>query len=65
MSDKDVPVVEMQNLMNAGFNAFGLQLFCESACIVSGGNTFKPLSFIFRNIKFTLEPQGEVDTSHH
>lgn len=60
-----IPVVSMQNLIDIGFNAFGLQLFAESVAGQTDAKTFEPFSFIFRNIKITLEPHGEVDTSHH
>jgi hypothetical protein len=59
------PEVSMQQLIDAGLNAFALQLFAESVAGKDGAKTFTPFSFIFRNIKITLEPNGEVDTSHH
>lgn len=62
------PVVEMQQLIDAGFNAFGLQLFAESVANIRGksdNKTFEPFTFKFRNIKITLAPDGEVDTRHH
>lgn len=60
-----VPTATMQQLIDAGFNAFGLQLFAESVAGHNDAKTFTPFAFIFRNIKITLEPVGEVDTSHH
>jgi hypothetical protein len=62
---KPVPVVQMQQIIDAGLNAFGLQLFAESVAGKADAKTFTPFAFIFRNIKITLEPVGEVDTSHH
>lgn len=60
-----VPEVTMQQLIDAHLNAFGLQLFAESVAQGVDGKTFKPFAFKFRGIKITLEPDGEVDTSHH
>ena len=54
----------MQQIIDAGLNAFALQLFAESVAGKTDAKTFKPFSFIFRGIKITLEPNGEVDTSH-
>jgi hypothetical protein len=67
MSDeqKPIPEVTMQDLIDAGFNAFGLQLFAESVAGKTDAKTFDPFTFKFRNIKITLAPDGEVDTSHH
>jgi hypothetical protein len=59
------PVIDMQQMIDAGLNAFGLQLFAESVAGKTDAKTFKPFAFIFRNIKVTLEPLGDVDTSHH
>lgn len=59
------PEVTMQNLIDVGFNAFGLQLFAESVAGKTDAKTFTPFSFKFRNIKITLQPDGEVDTRHH
>jgi hypothetical protein len=61
----DIPDVTMQQLINAGLNAFGLQLFAESVAGAAGSHTFRPFTFRFRNIRITLAPDGEVDTSHH
>lgn len=60
-----VPAVTMQQIIDAGLNAFGLQLFAESVAGKNDATTFTPFSFIFRGIKITLEPHGEVDTRHH
>lgn len=60
-----IPTITMQQLIDAGFNAFGLQLFAESVAGKTDAKTFTPFAFKFRNIKVTLEPDGEVDTSHH
>ena len=64
MSDA-IPEVTMQQLIDAGFNAFGLQLFAESIAHTAGTDTFQPFTFIFRNIRITLEANGKVDTTHH
>jgi hypothetical protein len=60
-----IRTVTMQDLIDAGLNAFGLQLFAESVAGKTDAKTFTPFAFIFRNIKVTLEPIGEVDTTHH
>lgn len=64
-SGSHLPVVGMQQLIDAGLNAFGLQLFAESVAGKTDAKTFNPFVFMFRNIKITLEPVGEVDTAHH
>ena len=65
MEKQFIPEVTMQQLIDAGFNAFGLQLFAESVAGKTDAKTFEPFTFKFRNIKVTLAPDGEVDTSHH
>lgn len=65
MEEKPVPVVTMQQIIDAGLNAFGLQLFAESVAGKDDAKTFTPFSFVFRGVKITLEPHGEVDTRHH
>lgn len=72
MSDnvKTVPTVTMQMLLDAGFNAFGLQLFAESfAGKVNPENPDAglPFSFSFRGLRFTIErePGEEIDVRHH
>jgi len=59
--------VTMQMLIDAGFNAFGLQLFCESFADRAKSDFFAPFSFRFRGLKFTVErAEGEeIDTRHH
>jgi hypothetical protein len=61
----DIPDVTMQQLIEAGLNAFGLQLFVESVAGKNDSHTFTPFSFRYRGIKVTLAPDGEVDTAHH
>lgn len=58
------PEVSMQQLIGAGLNAFGLQLFVESVAGKADAKTFKSFSFIYKGVKVTMEPQGEVDTRH-
>ena len=65
LASKPVPEVTMQQIIDAGLNAFGLQLFAESVAGKNNAKTFDPFSFKFRGIKITLEPDGEVDTRHH
>jgi hypothetical protein len=64
MGNKPIPVVSMHQILEAGLNAFALQLFAESVAGKDDAKTFTPFSFKFRNIKITLEPDGEVDTRH-
>lgn len=65
-----VPKVTMQMLIDAGLNAFGLQLFAESfAGKIDPKNPDGglPFSFSFRGLRFTVErePGEEIDTRHH
>jgi hypothetical protein len=65
-----VPKVTMQMLLDAGFNAFGLQLFAESFAgkiDPQNPNGGLPFSFSFRGLRFTIErePGEEIDTRHH
>lgn len=64
---KEVPKVSMQQLIDAGFNAFGLQLFAESFANRAGKENFEPFTFSFRGLRFTVErePGEEIDTRHH
>ena len=61
----EIPEVSMQQLIDAGLNAFGLQLFVESIGDKKDAKEFKPITFKFRGIKITFEPDGEIDTRHH
>ena len=54
----------MQDLIDAGLNAFGLQLFVESIANMKDAATFRPLAFRYKGIKITLEPDGAIDTRH-
>jgi len=58
------PEVTMQMLIDAGLNAFGLQLFAESVAGKTDAHTFRPFTFIYKNIRITMEPHGAVDTRH-
>jgi hypothetical protein len=60
-----VKEVSMQDLLDAGLNAFGLQLFIESIANKADAKDFHPISFKFRGIRITFEPEGEIDTRHH
>lgn len=60
-----IPEVTMQDLFSAGLNAFGLQLFVESIAEMHDAATFKPITFKFRGIRITMQPDGEIDTRHH
>lgn len=59
-----LPTVTMQELVDAGLNAWGLQLFVESVAGKEDASTFKPFSFVYKNVKISLEPIGPVDTRH-
>lgn len=62
MSDgKRIPEVTTQMLIDAGLNAFGLQLFIESIAVMKDAATFSPMTFRFRGIKFTMEPDGPIE----
>ncbi len=65
MSETPIPEVPMQHLIDAGLNAFGLQLFIESIAGMKDAQTFKPITFKFRGIRITMQPDGEIDTRHH
>ncbi len=62
-----IPSVSLQQLLDANFNAFGLQLFVESIADKKDAKDFQPFSFVFRGIRVTLEPEPgeEIDTRHH
>jgi hypothetical protein len=64
--EKKVPHVTMQMLIDAGFNAFALQLFVESFANRGGKEPFDPFSFSFRGLRLTVErePGEEIDTRH-
>ena len=64
------PSVGIQQLLNAGFNAFGLQLFAESFAgkiNPEAPDAGLPFSFSFRGLRFTIErePGEEIDVRHH
>ena len=62
---KKIPEVTAQQILDAGLNLFGLQLFIESVAGKTDAKTFSPLIFLHRGVKITLEPSGDVDTRHH
>ena len=53
-ADTPAPVVGPQQIVDAGLNAFALQLFAESVAGKEDAKTFDRFAFIFRNIKVTL-----------
>lgn len=65
--ERTIPTVDMQQLLDAGLNAFALQLFIESIANKKDAKDFQPLIFVFRGIRVTLEPEPgeEIDTRHH
>ncbi len=59
MSEQRIPVLTSQQILDAGLNVFGLQLFCESIKDKKDSDTFDPISIIYRGIKVTFEPVQE------
>jgi len=57
--DEKASEVTTQMLIDAGLNAFGLQLFAESIAGKKDVKTFSPLSFRYRGVKMTIEPDPE------
>jgi hypothetical protein len=59
--------VSLQDLIDAGINAFALQLFVESLLAKKDSKTFEPFTFSFRGILFTLAPDPDrpLDGRHH
>ena len=64
MSEQKIPEVTLQQIIDVGLNAFGLQLFVESIAGKNDAKTFDPFSFIYKGVKVTLEPVRDVDTRH-
>jgi hypothetical protein len=64
VSEQKIPEVLMQQVMDVGLNAFGLQLFVESVAGKNDAKTFDRFSFIYKGVKVTLEPVRDVDTRH-
>ena len=56
MATHEIPVITIQQVIDAGMNGFGLQLFIESLTKKKDSATFEAFSFICENIKLTLEP---------
>lgn len=56
----------MQQLVDVGFNAFGLQLFVESVAAQNDGAEFKAFTFSYKGILVTLAPDPErpIDGRH-
>lgn len=61
-----VPVLTMQQLIDVGLNAFGLQLFVESVAAKKDSDRFKPFTFSYKGILVTLAPNPEepIDGRH-
>jgi hypothetical protein len=61
-----VPVVTLQQLIDSGLNAFGLQLFVESVAAKKDAGTFTPFTFSYKGILVTLAPDPEraIDGRH-
>lgn len=58
MSTGDASSVTMQQLIDAGLNAFALTLLLESYS-PSGRPTPPPIDFVFRGVRVRLEPHVE------
>jgi len=56
MSKQEIPTLSGQQLIDSGFNVFGLKLFLESIADFPDVKDFKPLSFVYKNIQVTLRP---------
>jgi hypothetical protein len=63
--ESPIPDVSMQNLIDVGLNAFGLQMFVESIANKKDAAGFSPITFRFRGIRVTMQPDGKIDTRHH
>ncbi len=63
MSEQKVPIVSGQQLLDSGFNVFGLQLFLKSMEGFPDIKTFNPLSFVYQGVKITLEPAPQEITN--
>ncbi len=58
MNEKNrIPEISLQQLIDAGLNGFGLQLFMESVKDKKDSETFEPFSFIYKGVKVTLAPE--------
>jgi hypothetical protein len=62
-----IPEVTIQGLLDAGLNAFGLQLFIESVAKRNRAAAFKPIKFSYLGVMVTIEPHPtkEIDRRHH
>lgn len=63
LADAAEPVADLssQEILAAGMNVFGLQLFVDSLARKKDAGTFEPFSFIYRKIKVTLAPENRED----
>jgi len=52
-----IPVLTGQQILDVGLNVFGLQLFIESIADKEGVETFSPISFVYKGVKVTFEPE--------
>ena len=58
-----VKKVTLQELIDVGFNGFGLQLFVESIAKREGVDNFDKFQFEYKGVLVTLEPAAKVDGS--
>jgi len=56
-----IPEISLQQLIDAGLNGFGLQLFMESVITKKDAKTFEPFSFIYKGVKVTLAPEKKSE----
>ncbi len=62
----NVPAVTLQQLIDAGLNGFGLQLFIESVAAKKDAGTFTAFTFSYKGILVTLAPDPDraIDGRH-
>ena len=63
LADAAEPVADLssQEIIDAGMNVFGLQLFVDSIARKKDAGTFEPFSFVYRKIKITLSPENRKE----
>ena len=56
----EIPEISLQKMIDAGMNGFGLLLFMKSIKDKKDSATFKPFSFIYKDVKVTLAPKKNL-----
>lgn len=59
MTDEKPIEVTTQMLIDAGLNAFGLELFAESIAGKKDVKDFKPITFRYKGVAVTIAPDPE------